>query len=271
MKSETYLKKANELKKKRENLKVCPRNAKKIAELEKEEKNLRAKARDKKTEEKRKTELEKNNNPISKSFVATKRTPSKRQKVSSTANPEKQSFESKVKCESEQDEDTLRLNNKNLKSELEILAQKLNKGLILISKLKSKILNSELEDKSILEEMPAPPSKQLNDFSISLSNVRETNVKYKELIESRNEALNAHENFIDKLQSVTDKIEGEPGKKFFSSKHEYGETKILEEKRANASYKCNKCYKSIVKGSQYICVTIHGTGKQRIPNKLYGG
>lgn len=55
MKSETYENKVKELKKKLANVKVCPRNEKKIAEMKSEIKRLSTKAKEKRTEEKNKT------------------------------------------------------------------------------------------------------------------------------------------------------------------------------------------------------------------------
>ena len=328
MKSETYKNKAKELKEKRERLKDCPRNAKKIEELKAEEKRFRAKAKEKKAEEDNKKksglvnkklvkkspkktttftsntkdaltevtlksiksgEVEDNtyknskNNSIRNSYTSRMEgdwsirvydsgfSTGKRGKDFLKASSESELLDKIKEYELKDEEDEIRNENEKLKSDLNDLTARINKNFVLISKLKSKILNSSLKDKSILEDSPAPSSTQIS-FSVMYPNrVRETNAQYKELIAHNNEVVSNQESFINKLQLVVAQIEEESDDKFYSTGYENGNSKTAEERRANDNYKCEKCGRLIVNGSQYICLTIHGTTSQRIPKKLYGG
>lgn len=173
--------------------------------------------------------------------------------------------------EAKADDNIIRDENEKLKSESQDLTEKINKNSVLISTLKSKILNSNLKDKSVLKDSPVSASTQIS-FSVMYPNqIRETNAQYKELIEHKNEVLTNQELFINKLQTVVDQIKEKPDDKFCSYGYKNGNSKKAEERKANNTYHCDKCHDSIVKGSQYICLTIHGATSKKIPKKLYGG
>lgn len=186
-------------------------------------------------------------------------------------NSEEELLEKIKTYELKQAENTLREETDELRSESNALSEKINKNSVMISKLKSTILNSKLQDKTILDEQPSQNSKRLDFSVIYPNNLEDTNAQYKEIIEYKNETLSNQESFISKLQSVAEQVEEEPEEKFYSSGYENGKSKTAEERRANDSYQCDKCKRTIVKGSQYICLTIHGTSSQKIPKKLYGG
>lgn len=187
------------------------------------------------------------------------------------ANSEDQLLDKIREFEERQEEESIRAENEELNSEIREVGKQIAKNSVIISKLKSKILNSNLQDKSILDEAPVA-SKQISFTVIYPNNVRETNEKYKEMLECSNETLHNQEIFIDKLQAVADQIEDDDEQeKFYSSCYKDGKSRTAEEKRANYDYRCDKCHGTIVKGSQYICLTIHGTTSKAIPKKLYGG
>lgn len=258
MKIETYKRKLQELQDKIKN--TNPRYVNKIAEMKEDAKELRRKIKEM-------GEKEKSVSVTKKSAKTNVSTSMKKNKVKNPCKNEK---------EPEYDEEELRKENCELQNQLDKLYKQRGLNAIKISKMKSKILNSNLEDKSLLKESPIMP-KSPGVPSVTYPNrVRETNDSYKKLIIFIKEFLDNQEKFIVKLQECIDKIDDtdddtDRKKKFSSSKYENGKTKTAEEKRANDYYRCDKCGKSIAKGSQYICVSIHGTTSRPIPKKLYHG
>lgn len=119
MKSDTYKEKAKELKEKRESLKDCPRNAKRIADMKAEEKRLRAKAKEKELEEESKSsKSSKANDSTSKKVGVTQTTPKKRS-PKTIEEVSKEIFEKGEKLDNKNKKNYENMSLDELKQELE--------------------------------------------------------------------------------------------------------------------------------------------------------
>lgn len=119
MKSDTYKEKAKELKEKRESLKDCPRNAKRIADMKAEEKRLRAKAKEKKIEEESKTAKSSNSKSSSTKKPIASKTITRTRAPKTIEEASKEIFEKGEKLDKKNKKNYENMSLDELKNELE--------------------------------------------------------------------------------------------------------------------------------------------------------